>query len=89
MKFDYDELKTDSGQVFFVCIAEPCVIFDCDIAPIIGLSLEEYKTILKSFGANENDDKEMIFESFFDCKKAIVYLKEKYGILLALLGRGC
>lgn len=90
MRFNCDTLEfkahSEIFQAFFVSIIEPFTFFDRDIATIIGLPVEEYRKILESFGAHINLNEEMIFKDFEDCKKAVNYLEEKYGILLVLLG---
>lgn len=85
MRFDYSCYSSITSSYYYVIIAEPYIPNDGDIANVIGLSLEEYQKILESFNAIV-DNKEMVFYSRKNCERAMNYFKEKYEVLLALLG---
>lgn len=57
---------------------------DICIAEYIGIKLEDYIKILKSFGAKRDVWGESFFSDEEDCQKCCNYLEETYGIVIKL-----
>lgn len=58
--------------------------FDKAIAPILGISVEQYQEELSKFGGIIKYD-DTIFRTMNEVSNAFQYMDNKYGVMLALL----
>jgi hypothetical protein len=61
------------------------MVFDCDIAKLIGITKKEYQKILINFGGCSGSRIDIYFNNKTDAKKALEFLNKKYGLILQLL----
>jgi hypothetical protein len=69
---------------YYISTAALGANYDCNIAKYIGITLEEYQDILKSFNAFFRKDNEGYFDNESDCQKCCEYLNETYGVIIKL-----
>ena len=75
-----------SDDVYYITCFTLGTNFDKDIAEYIGISLEEYRGILKLYNSSPGDNGEYYFNNPEDIEECVNYLNEKYTVILNLIG---
>lgn len=83
----YDSKWTDELKYCVYFVKYKNILFDCFIAKSLGITLEEYRSILKSYNAIVNEFRNYShFENKDDAFRCAEFLDEKYGIIGELIG---
>lgn len=80
-----ETIDDDKNKIYF--IKHKDFIMDSSIACQLDISSDEYKKILKKFGAFLSDsDGQYYFYEKENCQKALEYLEDMYVIVIKLKG---
>lgn len=87
MKFFVNNSFDSNGIFYWIDIDNNIDQTDIDIANLIGISFDQYQKELLSFN-NRVDyiNWDIIFYNKEDVERALEYMINKYGVLLALIG---
>ena len=86
MKFIIETLTDNKkGIIYYITINDDNFTFDDSICALLNIPIDGFQNELVT-KFNGFIDGDVYFEDKEDCKKALDYLNETYGILLVLLG---
>lgn len=86
MKFIIETLTDNKkGIIYYIKINKDNFTFDKNVCAFLNIPIDNFQNELVT-KFNGFIDGDVYFEDKEDCKKALDYLNQKYGVLLVLIG---